>query len=180
MKSTATILILLALSSAAMADTTEVDGTYFHPAASMYIHGDSTTASNLVAQGLSIYPNDPKLKRLKALIEQQQKQNQQQNKQDQQNQDQQQNQENQQDQEQDQQDQQPQDEQNKEQQDTRNEQDRNPQNEQEQPEQQQAGQPKQMSPEEAKRIMDAMKQEEKNERLQLRPVVRPIKVDKDW
>ena len=51
-----------------------VDHDYFHPAASAFIHGDTTTASNRVERGLQRYPNEPKLMRLKKLLEQQQQQ----------------------------------------------------------------------------------------------------------
>ena len=38
-----------------------------------------------------------------------------------------------------------------------------------------------MSQDEAERLLDAMKQEEENKRLQLRRVYgAPVKVDKDW
>ena len=38
-----------------------------------------------------------------------------------------------------------------------------------------------MSQDEAEQLLDAMKQEEKNKRLQLHPVMgAPVKVDKDW
>ena len=86
MKTIATILILSALVTVASADEVDVDATYFHPAASYYIHGDATSASNLVAKGLSLFPEDGKLLRLKELLDQQQEQ--QQNEDQQQNQDQ--------------------------------------------------------------------------------------------
>ena len=54
-----------------------VDHDYFHPAASAFIHGDTTTASNRVELGLQRYPNEPKLMRLKNLLEQQEQQEQQ-------------------------------------------------------------------------------------------------------
>ena len=54
-----------------------VDHDYFHPAASAFIHGDTTTASNRVELGLQRYPNEPKLMQLKKLIEQQEQQEQQ-------------------------------------------------------------------------------------------------------
>jgi hypothetical protein len=38
-----------------------------------------------------------------------------------------------------------------------------------------------MSQDEAERLLDAMKQEEENKRLQLHPVMgAPVRVDKDW
>ena len=54
----------------------DIDSTYFHPAASMYVHGNSSVASNLVATGLAQFPNNGKLLRLKELLDQQQDQEQ--------------------------------------------------------------------------------------------------------
>ena len=137
--------------SAARADETDIDATYFHPAASHYIHGDSTSASNLVVKGLSLFPEDGKLKRLKELLDQQQEQEQNQDNQDQQ---------------QDHQEDQPQNEQN---------------DQQDQPQQPEPPSAEQMSEDEAKQLLDAMRQEEQNKRLQLHPVMgAPVKVDKDW
>ena len=150
MKTIASILILFGLAASAIADPAEVDAKYFHPAASLYIHGDSTSASNLVVKGLSIYPDDGKLKRLKELLDKPPEQNKEDQQQDQKQDDQQQDQQN-----QDQQEDQPQ-----------------------QPEPQNA---EQMSADEARQLMDAMRQEEENKRLQLHPVMgAPVKVDKDW
>jgi outer membrane biosynthesis protein TonB len=159
MKKCATILILAALAAAAIADNPEADSTYFHPAASLYIQGSMAAASNLVARGLAEFPDDGKLKRLKELIEQQQ--------QNEQNQDQQQNDEPQDDNDRDQE---PQDD---------NDRDQEPQEQtKQQPEPQRA---EQMSQDEAERLLDAMKQEEKNKRLELHPVMgHPVKVEKDW
>ena len=172
MKITTTILIL-GFAAAVLAEPVDVDSAFFHPAASMYIHGDATSASNLVAQGLSIFPEDGKLLRLKELLEQQEEQKQNEDNQDQQNQ---------QDQNQDEQ------EQNKDEQDQNKE---NPpqdeqQDDQKQEQDEQAPEPEppraeQMSQDEAERLLDAMKQEEENKRLQMHPVMgRPVKVDKDW
>jgi|GEM_PF-1680831 len=166
--------------SYAQTNSVDIDATYFHPAASMYIHGDMAGASNLVTQGLSVFPEDGKLLRLKELLEQQQ-QNQDQKNQDQENQ-----------QDQQQQDQQQQDQQQNEnqqpEQENQNEQEQNQNQQNEQnPEQQNAeaeSQPQraeQMSQDEAKQLLDAMKQEEETERMQLHPVMgAPVKVDKDW
>ena len=84
MKHPIAILMLTALAGAAVAESPEIDAAYFHPAASLYIHGDTVAASNLVARGLSLYPDDGKLKRLKELLEKQQQQNENQQNQDQQ------------------------------------------------------------------------------------------------
>lgn len=143
----------------------DIDATYFHPAASMYIHGDSAGASNLVANGLSLFPDNGKLKRLKDLLDQQQEQ--------QQNQDQQQ----QDDQQQDQQDQQDQ----RQDQEQQNQQQEPQDQTQEQPQQPEPPSAEQMSEDEAEQLLDAMRQEEQNKRLQLHPVMgAPVKVDKDW
>jgi outer membrane biosynthesis protein TonB len=163
MKKRATILMLTGLAVAAVAANPEADSTYFHPAASFFIQGNTAGASNLVARGLAEFPDDGKLKRLKELLENKQQQDQQKNdqQQDQEQQDQQQDQE--------QQDQN----QNDPQQDPADQQDQ-----QQQPEPQRA---EQMSQDEAERLLDAMKQEEKNKRLELHPVMgRPVQVDKDW
>ncbi len=151
----------------AFAEPADIDGMYFHPAASMYIQGEMAGASNLVVKGLTLYPDDGKLKRLKELLDQQQEQEQ---NQDQQNQDQQQN-----------QDDQEQQDQNQEQQ----QQDPEDQNEEPQAnEPQQESEPpsaEKMSEDEAEQLLDAMRQEEQNKRMQLHPVHgRPVKVDKDW
>ena len=166
MKTIATILIL-GCAMATLADPAEVDidATYFHPAASMYIHGDTTSASNLVATGLALFPENGKLLRLKELLEQQQEQDQenQDDQQQNQNQDQQENQDQQNDQEQ-----------------PPDQDENNPENQPEQPppEPQSA---EQMSADEAEQLLDAMRQEEQNKRMQLHPVFgAPVKVDKDW
>jgi hypothetical protein len=157
MKTAATILIFGALSTAALAGEVDIDSTYFHPAASLYIHGDAANASNLVAQGLSHFPEDGKLLRLQELLDQQQDQ--------QQDEDQQQNQQQKQDQEQDQ----------------NQQQDQNQEQEQQDAQPPEPQQAEQMNQDEAERLLDAMKQEEENKRLQLRPVRgRPVRVDKDW
>jgi outer membrane biosynthesis protein TonB len=159
MKKRATILILTGLAVAAVADDLEYDSAYFHPAASLYIQGNMAGASNLVARGLAEFPDDGKLKRLKELLENQQEDQQKQDQEQQEDQEQDQKQ-----QDQEAQDQEPQDQQQNDQ--------------QQQPEPQRA---EQMSQDEAERLLDAMKQEEKNKRLELHPVMgRPVNVDKDW
>jgi hypothetical protein len=163
-------ILLFGLAVAAWADT-DVDNTYFYPAASFYIQGNTAGASNLVERGLAVFPDDGKLKRLKELLENQQQDEQQQ------------------DQNQDEQEQEPDQEQNQDEQeqeqDGQNQQDQQ-QSESEQQEQQDQQQPEpqraeQMSQDEAERLLDAMKQEEKNKRLELHPVMgRPVSVEKDW
>lgn len=158
--------ILLATSVAQADDEVDVDATYFHPAASSYIHGDSASASNLVARGLVLYPDDGKLKRLKDLLEQQQEQQQQENE----------------DNPQGNPDQQPEEDEPSEQENEGEQEEKEP--EQNQPPEEQPAEPEnaeQMSEDEAKQLLDAMRQEEKNKRLQLQPVMgTPVKVDKDW
>jgi hypothetical protein len=156
---------LFATALAAQTGEVDIDTTYFHPAASLYIHGDATGASNLVAKGLSVFPDDGKLLRLKDLLEQQQEQ--QQNEDNQQQDDQQQDQQDQQDdQQQDQQDQQ---------------QDQSEDQSEEQSQQPEPPSAEQMSADEAEQLLDAMRQEEQNKRLQLHPVLgAPVNVEKDW
>ncbi|MBN2702778.1 MAG: hypothetical protein JXR23_01070 [Pontiellaceae bacterium] len=172
MKNLLTILTL-ATAASVYAETVEeeldIDNTFFHPAAGSYIHGDTTTASNLVAQGLVQYPDDPKLIELKKLLEQQQQQQQQQQEK-QQSQDEQQQKE--QDQEPEQKDQQQEDQQDAQQQ--------QPEEQQPQSIQSQKSE-EELSQEEAMRLLDAMKQEEERRRRQLKiQVGRPVKVEKDW
>ncbi|MFA7256316.1 MAG: hypothetical protein WC047_01895 [Kiritimatiellales bacterium] len=156
----------------------------FNPAAKEYIYGNTPVASNLVEQALIKHPDDEKLLKLKKLIEEQ-KQNQNQQNQNQ-------------DQKQDQpknQDQKNQDQQkDQKNQDKQNDQDQQKQNQaqdqkqkdpqQSQNQQQQPAQPKQageMSPEEAQQLLDAMKQDEQDQRANLTPYLgAPVRVEKDW
>ncbi len=145
----------------------------FNPAAREYIHGNNAAASNLVSQALVKYPTDEKLKKLKKLIEQQQQQQQE----EQQQQEQQQQQQDQDQQEQNQNEQEQQEEENQDQQQNPEEQD--PQ--EAQPSQAQPHQAGEMSEEEAQQLLDAMKQNEKDQRTDLRPILgQPVRVDKDW
>lgn len=176
-------ILLIGLAAAALAQEPEVDidSTYFHPAASMYVQGNSAGASNLVYSGLSQFPDNGKLLRLKELLDQQQEQNQDDKKD--QNKDQ--NQDKDQNKDQDQQNQDNQDpQQNEKPQDQDQNQDPNNDPDQEQQQDQSEQQPpsaEQMSKDEAERLLDAMKQDEENKRLQLHPVMgAPVQVDKDW
>ena len=182
MKLHQTILICIALYATAFAETST---QLFNPAAKEYIYGNTPVASNLVTQALSKFPDDEKLQKLKKLIDEQQQQkknqqkqkNQDQQKQDQQNQDQKKNQDKQKDQQQNQQDQK------KQQKDQQKQSDQN--KEQPKPDQQQQpAQPKQageMSPEEAQQLLDAMKQNEQDQRANLTPFLGgPVRVEKDW
>ncbi len=167
MKTRHPILLALLLLGTLHAD---VDSTFFHPAASAFIHGDANTASNKVAQGLQQYPNDPKLQRLKELLEQQQENEDQQDQQDNQNQ---------QDPSND-----PQDPQDPQQQ--QNDSENNPNNDPSDPSDSPPNttpppQAEEMTPEEAQQLLDAMRQDEENKRSQLRPIMgAPVRVEKDW
>jgi outer membrane biosynthesis protein TonB len=195
MKTMLILSILTLLSAFARADQSvatyappsalEIESTYFHPAAAHYIQGETAAASNLVAQGLNIDPDDQKLLELKKLIEQQQEQEQQQNKDQQQQRDKN-------EQEEENQEQQPQDQEQEGDQQDQNREDpkqeenkgdeQNQQNEQqEQPQPAPQKEMSEMTPEEANQLLDAMKQEERNKRLRLKRVYgNPVNVEKDW
>ena len=165
MKRLVPILICCAVASVGLANEGDSDATYFHPAASYYIHGDTASASNLVARGLTFFPEDGKLLRLKELLEQQSEQEQ--NQQDQQDQ---------QDQQQD-----PQDQENESEQDQQEDSEQDQQEQDQNPQEAQPPQAEQMSKDEAEQLLDAMRQEEQNKRLQLHPVLgAPVNVEKDW
>jgi hypothetical protein len=156
------ILICIALYAAASAQTSE---QLFNPAAKEYIYGNTPAASNLVEQALVKFPEDEKLLKLKKLIEEQ-KQNQDQQNQNNQNQ---QDQKNQEQQKQDQQ---------QDQTDPSDQTDQEPQQRQPSAAPQQAGE---MSEEEAKQLLDAMKQDEQDQRANLTPYLgAPVQVEKDW
>lgn len=174
--------------AAAMAQepVVDIDSTYFHPAASMYVQGNSAGASNLVYSGLAEFPDNGKLLRLKELLDQQQKQNQDENKDQDQNQDENKDQQDQEQNKDQDKEQDPQDEDNQDQEQNEDQQDQNQDQNQDQEQQQDQAQQQppsaeQMSKDEAERLLDAMKQEEENKRLQLIPVRgKPVQVDKDW
>ncbi|HEY5653827.1 MAG TPA: hypothetical protein VIR63_05610 [Pontiella sp.] len=175
MKITASILTAgIAACAIAQENPIDIDSTYFHPAASLYIHGETLSASNLVAQGLAQFPDNGKLLRLKELLEQQQEQNDQQQE-NQQQEDQQQQEQN------DQQQQEQNDQQQEDQQDNPGQSNDSQQDQSAEQQEQQAPNAEQMTQDEAERLLDAMRQEEENKRLQLHPVMgHPVKVDKDW
>jgi len=155
----------------------------FNPPAKEYIYGNTPLASNLVAEALTKFPQDEKLLKLKKLIEEQQKQNQQkQDQKDQQkNKDDQKNQQDQQQQDQ-QQDQSSQDKQQQNQQKQQQDQQKpSDPSEKEQPQPSQPQQAGEMSKEEAQQLLDAMKQDEHDQRANLKPFLGgPVKVEKDW
>lgn len=178
MKLYPSILICVTLCAIAPAQTAT---QLFNPPAKEYIYGNTPVASNLVAEALEKFPQDEKLLKLKKLIEEQQQQKDQQNK-DQNQQDQKQ------DQPQDQQKQQSgQDDKKDQQQDQQKEQGQNQPDQADQKQgqdQQQPAQPKQageMSKEEAQQLLDAMKQDEQDQRTNLKPFLGgPVRVEKDW
>jgi outer membrane biosynthesis protein TonB len=173
--------VILFLCTEASAQTAE---QLFNPAAKEYIYGNTSVASNLVEQALNRFPDDEKLQKLKKLIEQQKQQKDQQKKNDQQKQDQKKNddQKNKQDQKQGNKDQRKEQDQQKQNPLKKDQSSSSDQKEQQNPPQ--AAQPKQageMSPQEAQQLLDAMKQNEKDQRANLTPYLgAPVRVDKDW
>jgi Mg-chelatase subunit ChlI len=165
-------------------------GDFFNTGAQFYISNNIPSALEKVEGGLKIYPNDEKLKKLEALLKQQQQQQSQQN-QKQQNQQQNQSkqqqqknqQQNQQQQQQNSQDQQKQDQQKKDEQQKQQEQQKSSA-EKKDGQQNEQGQPVaagQMTPEEAKRLLDAQKGDEQV--LQWKPQGKPKNPNqpvKDW
>ncbi len=146
-----------------------VDHDYFHPAASAFIHGDTTTASNRVERGLQRYPNEPKLTRLKKLLEQQEQQPDSE------------------DPSQNQQDQSQESDSSQQQTDTNDPSEPSPETPSQSDEKKTSGSPpsmpqaEEMSPEEAQRLLDAMRQDEENKRSQLKPIMgAPFNVERDW
>jgi hypothetical protein len=150
---------------------------FFHGGAMAYLTNNVPAALDRVTNGLALYPNDEKLKKLEELLkQQQQQQNQQQQKQDQQQNQQQKDQskQDQKDQKQDQQqskdqnksDQEKQKEQQKKEQEKKDQQQANQQqakkseDEKEKPEEQQQASAGQMTPQEAKQLLDAQKNDE--------------------
>ena len=168
MKLYQSILICIALCATASAQTAT---QFFNPPAKEYIYGNTPVASNLVAEALEKFPQDEKLLKLKKLIEEQQQ------KQDRQKQDQQNQQKDNQDDKKDQKQNQQQDQQKQE------DQKKSPDQKQGQ-DQQQPAQPKhagEMSKEEAQQLLDAMKQDEQDQRTNLKPFLGgPVRVEKDW
>lgn len=170
---------------------------FFHSGAQSYITNNIAQAKQIVEQGRKLYPDDEKLKKLEALLNQQQQQQQQQNQQQQkQDQSQQQKSDDQKNQDQQQQpkdsdDQKKQDEQKKNQEDQKKEEQKK-QAEQKKPDDQKKDGDKkdeeaqpvkagEMTPEEAKRLLDSQKGNE--QLLQLKPQEKPRKNNrpiKDW
>jgi outer membrane biosynthesis protein TonB len=162
-------ILLCALGFALMAQRlcAQSADDFFHTGAQAYLTNNTTTAREQVDKGLKQYPNDIKLKKLDELLKQQQQQKNQQQQQ-QQKQQQQQNQ-SQQNQSQSKQDQQKQDQQKKDEQKKQDQQkqdqkdqqnkDQDKQDDKQQPKEQPT--PGEMSPDEAKKLLDSQKSDEK-------------------
>lgn len=135
---------------------------FFHSGARSYLSNNVAGAQKEVDQGLKLYPDDIKLKKLDELLKQQQQQQQQQNQQQNQQQQQNQSQQNQSKQnQQQQQQQQKQNEEQKQQEQSKEEQEQQKQAEQQkEKEQEQQAQAREMTPEQAKQLMDQEKADE--------------------
>lgn len=150
------ISIIFILSSNLLSQSAD---DYYHSAAQSYIKANYEQAKQAVAEGIAKYPNDPRLAAIaEKLKNEEEKQNQQQE---------------QQEQEQEQQQQQEQEQQKQEQQEQ--------EEQQQQEQQQQQQQMEEMSKEDAERILDALKEDEKDEQKK-RQVKVPAngRVLKDW
>jgi len=175
-------------------DITKSPDDYFHNGAMAYLSNNIPAALNVVTNGLLQYPDDEKLKKLEELLKQQQNQKQ---KQDEQKSDQQKQQDQQKDQSQqsNQDDQQKpqdkQDQQKSDEQKQKEEQDKQKQGQQPKPdeqknsgEQQQAAasdqKPEQMTPEQAMRVLDTTKGDEKVLPVQMAKPPQTDKKLKDW
>jgi Ca-activated chloride channel family protein len=144
---------------------------FFNGGAQLYISNNIPAALSRVQTGLQLYPDDEKLKKLEQLLKQQQQQQQQQKNQQQQNQQSQQN-----SQQQQKQDQQKQDQQQQQQQQSSAQKKEGDKQEEAQPVQ--AGQ---ITPEEAKRLLDAQKDNE--QLLRMKPEEKPRDMShpvRDW
>lgn len=168
---------------------------FFHGGAQLYISNNIPQAKDVVEEGLKLYPDDEKLKKLEQLLnqqqQQQQQQNQQQNQQDksqqqqsQQQKNQQQNSQDQQKQDQQKQDQQKQDQANQQKDDQQKQADQQKASADKPDDQKNDGQavkPGEMTPEEAKRLLDAQKDNE--QLLKMTPQQKPrdpSRPVKDW
>jgi len=169
---------------------------FFHGGARLYISNSIPQAKEVVEQGLKLYPNDEKLKKLEALLNQQQQQQQQNQQQDQQQQqsqqdksDQQKKADQQKSQDQQKQDQQKKDQSEQKKDDQQKQQDQQKQSQadkdkadqQDKKEEGQPVKPGEMTPEEAKHLLDAQKGNE--QLLQWKPQEKPhdnSRPVKDW
>jgi Ca-activated chloride channel family protein len=151
---------------------------FFNGGAQLYISNNIPAALSRVQTGLQLYPDDEKLKKLEQLLKQQQQQQQQKNQQ-QQNQQSQQN-----SQQQQKQDQQKQEEQKKQEQQKQQQQQQQSSAQKKEGDKQEEAQPVQagqMTPEEAKRLLDAQKDNE--QLLRMKPEEKPRDMShpvRDW
>lgn len=156
-------LLLLAL-TAARAQTAD---DFFHGGAMFYLSNNIPKAKEVVATGLTRFPEDIKLKKLEELLNQQQQSQQQQQEQ--------------QEKEQPQDEQKQKEEPQKQEQSQENQKPQESKGEEKQPDQQPENAAHQMTPQEAKQLLDAQKGEEQV--LQFRPQAEPknrTKKLKDW
>ena len=187
------LLVVLCLAQRASAfDMTKSADDYFHGGAMAYLTNNLPTALNVVTNGLLQYPDDEKLKKLEALLKQQQnQQNQQQDQQksDDQKQKDQQKKDQQSKKDDKQKDQDKKDQQKSEEQKEKEKQDQQKKDQQPKPddqkksaEQQQAeaAQDKQMTPEQAMRVLDTTKGDEKVLPVQMEKPPQTGKKFKDW
>jgi len=164
--------LLIAIALSAFAGQTlcaQSADDFFHTGAQAYLTNNTATAREQVDKGLKLYPNDVKLKKLDQLLKQQKQQQQQQQQKNQQQQNQsQQNQSQSKEDQKKQQDQKKQDEQKKQDQEKKDQekkdqqQDQKPEkNDDKQPPKDQQPTPGEMSPDEAKKLLDSQKGDEK-------------------
>lgn len=158
---------LLGLSSAGAYAQALPPEDFFHDGAVNYLSNNIPKALQVVTNGRALYPDDIKLKKLEELLKQQNQQQQQQQQQ--------------QDQKQQEQQKQQKEKQDQQQQQASQEEQKEDEKTEEQKDQEQKVQPGQMTPEEAKRLLDAQRGEEKT--LQFRPEGKPrdpSRPFKDW
>lgn len=161
------LILVLNLALATLNVCAQSADDFFNTGAQAYLTNNTATAREQVDKGLKLYPNDIKLKKLDQLLKQQKQQQQQQNQKNQQQQNQsQQNQSQSKEDQKKQQNQKKQDEQKKQDQEKKDQQKQEQQQQQKQDkndEKQQKEEPKpgEMSPDEAKKLLDSQKSDEK-------------------
>ena len=154
----------------------DVENTFYHPAAAAYIEGDIAYASNQVMRGLEREPTQVKLLKLKELLEQQDDASSDRSS----------------EQDKDTSDNEPSDQQEEESSseqenvssDGESPEDNTPEDATEQQSNRSPAAPtltEPMTPDEAEQLLDALRDDEQDERRKLRPIMgRPIDVEKDW
>lgn len=177
MKIITSIIFALLMVSTGFCQTAD---DYFHGGAQSFINADLQTAINQVQNGLTKYPNNPKLNALMEKLQEEkekQQQQQQQNQQEQQNQDQQEQQEQEQNQNQEQEQEQQQEQEEQQQSDGQNQKEQNP--EEMNPEELQS---QQISKEDAEKILQALAQKEKEllKEFKKKKTDGSAKHEKDW